>query len=214
MIESNLSFFLTSIISPHGSTIKIVQCFWGSWGEQVHHLAAHGITLGRGKLIQRVSVNWKTCKGSWRFFLQVCLPAIWVMPQFSSVQSLSHIQHFVTPWTAAYWASLSLTKYQSLLKLMSIESMMSSNHLTLCCPLLLLPSIFSSIRVFSKSQFFASGGQSIGTSASASALPMHIQGWFSLGWTGLISLQSKGLSRVFSNTTVQKHQFFSAQISL
>ena len=64
------------------------------------------------------------------------------------------------------------------------------------------------------SQFFASGGQSIGVSASASVLPMNIQDWFSLGWTGWISLQSKGLLRVFSNTTVQKHQFFSTQLSL
>ena len=67
---------------------------------------------------------------------------------------------------------------------------------------------------FPVSQFFASGGQSIGVSASASALPMNIQYWFPLGWTGWISLQSKGLSRVFSNTTVQKHQVFSAQLSL
>ena len=67
---------------------------------------------------------------------------------------------------------------------------------------------------FPMSQFFSSGGQRIGVSASASVLPMNIQDWFPLGWTGCISLQSKGLSRVFSNTTVQKHQFFSAQLSL
>ena len=78
---------------------------------------------------------------------------------------------------------------------------------------LLLPSIFPSFRVFPVSQLFTSGGQSIGVSASASVLPMNMQGWFSLGWTGWISLQSKGLSRVFSNTTVQKHQLFSAQLS-
>ena len=90
---------------------------------------------------------------------------------------------------------------------MSIESVMSTNHLILCHPLLFLPSILPSIRVFSnESVLFSSGGQSIG--ASASVLPMNIQGWLPLGWTGLISLQSKGLSRVFSNITVQKHQFF------
>ena len=83
---------------------------------------------------------------------------------------------------------------------------MPSNHLIHCCPLLLLLSIFPSIRVFSNESFFASGGQSIG--ASASVLPMNIQDWFPLELTGLIPLQSKGLSRVFSNTTVQKHQFF------
>ena len=73
---------------------------------------------------------------------------------------------------------------------------------------------FLALGSFQKSQFFASGGQSIGGSASASVLPMNIQDWFPLGWTGRISLQSKGLSRVFSNTTVQKHQFFGAQLSL
>ena len=121
----------------------------------------------------------------------------------SSVQSLSCVWLFVTPWTAALQASQSITNSWSLLKLTSIESVMSSNHLILCHPLLLPPSIFPSIRVFPMSQFFTSGGQSIGASASASVLPMNIQDWFPLGWTGWISLKSKGLSRVFSNTRVQ-----------
>ena len=73
---------------------------------------------------------------------------------------------------------------------------------------------FPALGSFPMSQFFASGGQIIGVSASASVLPMNIQDWFPLGWTGWISLQSKGLSRVFSNTTVQKHQFFATQLSL
>ena len=73
---------------------------------------------------------------------------------------------------------------------------------------------FPASRSFPVSQFFASGGQSIGVSASVWALPMNFQDWFPLGWTGLISLQSKGLSSVFSNTTVQKHQFFGAELSL
>ena len=108
--------------------------------------------------------------------------------------------------------SLSFTISRSLLKLITIQAMMPSNHLVLCCPLLLLPSIFPSIRVFSNEfQLFTSGGQSIGTSASV--LPVNIQDLFPLELTGLISLQSKGLSRVF-NTTVQKHLFFSAQPSL
>ena len=130
----------------------------------------------------------------------------------NSVQSLNHVWIFATPWTAAHQASLSITNPQSLLKLMSIESVMPSNHLILCLPLFLLPSIFPSIRVFTNESFFASGGPSIG--ASASVLPMNIQDWFPLRWTGWISLQSKGLSRVFSDTTVQKHQFFSTQLSL
>ena len=125
----------------------------------------------------------------------------------------SHVCLFVTPWTAVYQASLSFTISLSLLKFMPTESVMPTNHLILCHLLFLLPSIFPSIRVFSMSQLFASGGQSIGASVSASVLPMNIQGWFPSGWTGLISLQSKGLTRVFSNTTVQKHQFFGAQPS-
>ena len=117
------------------------------------------------------------------------------------------------PWTAALQASLSFTIFWILLKLMSIESVMSSNHLIVHCPLLFLSSIFPSIRVcFPMS--FSSNVQSIGASASASVLLMNIQGWFPLGLTGLISLQSKGLSRVFSSTRVQKHQFVGAQPSL
>ena len=133
--------------------------------------------------------------------------------QFSSVESLSHVRPFVTPWTAAHQASLSITYSQSLFKLMSIESVISSNHLIFCCPLPLLPSIFSSIGVFSKESFVL-GGQRIGVSASASVLPISIQHWFSLGWTGWIALLSKGLSGILSNTTVQKHQFFGFQLSL
>ena len=104
-------------------------------------------------------------------------------------------------------ASLSITKSRSLFKLMSIESVMLSNHLILCHPLLLLQS-FPASGYFQMNQFLQSGGQSTGVSASASVLPMNIQDWFPSEWTGWISLQSKGLSRVFSNTTVQKHQFF------
>ena len=92
-----------------------------------------------------------------------------------AVESLSCVRPFVTPWTAARQASLSITNSRSLLKLRSIESVMPSNHFILCRPLLLLPSIFPSIRVFPMSQFFPSGGQSIGASASASVLPMNIQ---------------------------------------
>ena len=131
------------------------------------------------------------------------------------VQLLSHVWLFAIPWTIACQASLFFIISQSLIKLMSIESVIPSNHLILCHALLLLHSIFPSIRVFFPvSWLFASGGQMIGISASALVPPMNIQDWFPLGLTGLISLQSKGLSRVFSNTTVQKHQFFGAQPSL
>ena len=100
------------------------------------------------------------------------------------VQLLSCVWLFVTPWTAARQASLSITNSQSLLKLMSIESVMPSNHLILCCPLPLLLSIFPRIKVFSSESVFTSGGRSIGASTLASVLPMNIQDWFPLGSTG------------------------------
>ena len=107
--------------------------------------------------------------------------------QFSSVQSFSHIQLFATPWTAERQASLSITNSRSLLKLMSLEVVMQSNHLILCHPLLLLPQSFPTSGSFQMSQFFESGGQSIGVSASASVLPMNIQDQFPLGLTGVWS---------------------------
>ena len=134
--------------------------------------------------------------------------------QFSSVQSFSRVPLFVNPWAAACQASLSVTNSRTLPKLMSIKSVMPSSHLILCRPLLLLPSIFPSIRVFSNESALRMRLPNIGVSASTSVLPMNTQGWSPSEWTGWISLQSKGLSRVFSNTTVQKHQFFSTQLSL
>ena len=122
------------------------------------------------------------------------------MIQFNSVQSPSHVQLFVTPWTATLQAFPSITNSQSLLKLMSIESVMTSDHLILCHPLLLLPSICPSIRVFSNELVLGISGQSIWASASVSVLPMNIQDWFPLGLTGWIFLQSKGLSTVFPKT--------------
>ena len=127
------------------------------------------------------------------------------------VQLLSCVWLFGTPWTAARQVSLSFTISQSLLKIRSIESMMPSNYLTLCRPLLLLPSIFPSIRVFSHELALPIGGQSIGASAAASVLPMNIQSWYLLGLTGLISLLSKGHSRVLSSSTIWRHQFFRTQ---
>ena len=134
----------------------------------------------------------------------------------SSVQfSHSVMSSSVTPWTTAHQASLSITSSQSLPKLMSIESVMPSNHLILCRSFSFCPQSFPESGSFQMSQLFASCGQSVGVSASTSVLPMNTQDWSPLGWTGWIYLQSpcKRLSRVFSNTTVQKHQFFSAQLS-
>ena len=118
------------------------------------------------------------------------------------VQLLSRVQFFTFPWTAACQASLSFTISLSWLKLKSIESVMPSDHLILCHHLLPLPSIFPSVKVFPVTWLFASGAQRIGDSASASVLLMSIQGWFPLGLTGLISLLSKGFSRVFPRITI------------
>ena len=139
-----------------------------------------------------------------------CLLIQWNIQVSSVTQSCL----FSASWTAAGQASLSITNSQRSSKPMSIESVMPTNHLILCCPLLLLPSILPSIRVFSNESALCTRSPNIGVSASTSVFPVNIQDWFSLGWTSWISLQSKGLSRVFSNTTVQKHQFFGAQLSL
>ena len=117
--------------------------------------------------------------------------------RFSSVQSLSHAQLFVTPWTAAYQASLSITNSWSLLKLMSIESVIPSNYLIFCLPLLLLPSIFPSIRVFSSESALCISGQSVGRLNFSISPSNDYSGLVSFRWTGWI-LQFKGLSRVFS----------------
>ena len=124
----------------------------------------------------------------------------------SSVQSLSCVRLFATPWPAACQASLSFLNSQSLLKLMSIESVMPFNVSSSVVPFSSCLQSFPASESFPMSQFFASGGQTIAISASALVLPMNIQDWFPLGWTGLISLQPKGLSRVFSNTTL--HWFY------
>ena len=139
--------------------------------------------------------------------------SVGISHQFSSVQSLSHVRLFVTPWIAARQASLSITNSRSSLRLTSVESVMPSSHLILCRPLLLLPPSLPASESFPVSQLITWGGQSTGVSALASFLPKKSQGWSPLKWTGWISLQSKGLSRVFSNTTVQKHQFFGTQPS-
>ena len=132
----------------------------------------------------------------------------------SSVQSLSRVQLFVTPWTAASQASLSIANSRSLPKPMSIESVMPSNQLILCCPLILLPSIFPSIRVFSNNSAFCIRWPKYWSFSFNISPSNDTQGWSPSEWTGWISLPSKGLPRVFSNTTVQNHQFFGAQLSL
>ena len=126
---------------------------------------------------------------SWYFRFKVCL----------SVQLLSRVRLFVTAWTAACQASLSITNSRSLPKLMSIESVMPFNHLILCHPLLLLPSVFPSIRIFSNKSAFCISWPKYWSFSFSNSLPMNIQGWFPLGLTVLISLQSKELSRLFQH---------------
>ena len=130
-----------------------------------------------------------------------------------SVQSLSCVQLFETPWTAVHQASLSIMNSQSLLKLMSIESVMPSNHLNLCHPFFLPPSIFPSIRVFSNESVLHIRWPKYWR-FSFSISPSNAHSGLNSIRIDRVSLQSKGLSRVFPNTTVQKHQFFSAQLSL
>ena len=129
------------------------------------------------------------------------------MAQISSVHWLSRVRLLVMPWTTAHQDSLSITNSHSLPKLMSIESVMPSNHLILCCPLLLPPSIFPNIRVFSNESALHIRWPKYWSISFSISLSMNTQDWFPLGWTGWISLQFNGLSRVFSNTTVQKDQF-------
>ena len=140
------------------------------------------------------------------------LPLLNYNCSISSVQLLSHVRLFATTQNAARQASLSIANSQSLLKFMSIELLMPSNHLIFCHPLLLLPSIFPSIRVFSNESVPRVRWPKYWSfSFSPSS---EYSGLSPLGLTCWISLQSKGLSRVFSNTTVQKHRFFYAQLSL
>ena len=189
--------------SPPGSSVHgILQARILEW-----------ISFSRGSSWPR---NWTQVSGiAERFFTN------WAMREaqeehgdgISSVQSLSRVWLFATPWTTARQASLSISNSWSPLKPMSIESVMPSTCLILRRPFSSCPQSFPASGSFQMSQLFASGGQSIAVSASTSVCPMNTQDWSPLGWTGWISLQSKGLSRVFSNTTVQKHQFSSAQLS-
>ena len=144
-------------------------------------------------------------------FVQGKYLLIWMLASSLLLFSCLSCVRLSDPMDCSTPGSLSFFISCNLLGLMSIESVMPSNYLILCCPLLLFPSIFLSVRDLS--QLFISSGQNTGASASGSVLPMNIQGWFPFGLTGLISLLPKRLSRVFSSTTVWKPQFFSTQPS-
>ena len=161
------------------------------------NFGGHGVDSTGLSCVDSTGMSWK--------FMYTQILRIWLYLQFGSVHSFSHVWLFETPWTAAHQASLTITNSWGF-KLMSIESVMQSSHLILCCPLLLLSSIFLSIRVFSNESFLLIRWPKY-WSFSFSISPSN-EYWFPLGWTGWISLQSKGLSRVFSNTTFQKHQLF------
>ena len=180
------------------------------WFEIGKEVDCHTVYLTSMQITPCKMSGWvQKCQVCWKEYQQPQICRI----QFSSVQSLSHVWLFAIPWTTACQATLSITNSQSPPKPMSIVSVMPSNHLILCHPLLLLPPIFPTSGSFQMSQLFTWGGQSIGVSASTLVPPMNTQDWSPLGWTAWISLQSKGLSRVFSNTTIQQHQFFGVQLS-
>ena len=178
-------------------------CIFNSFG----YVARSGIVGSYNNCMLNRLSNWPI------IYQSICTILHTPSVQFNSVQSLSRVRLFATPWIAACQALLSITNSQSSLRLMSIESVMPSSHLILCRPLLLLPQSFPASESFPMSQLFTWGGQSTGVSALASFLPKKSQGWSPSEWAGWISLQSKGLSRVFSNTALQTHQFFGAQPS-
>ena len=161
--------------------------------------SVHGIFQARVLVWSAVSFSRRS---SW--------PRDWtrVSHVVSSVQLLSCVWLFATPGTTAHQASLSITNCWSLPKPMSIDQWCHPTISSSVVPISSRLQSFPASGSFPMSQLFASGGQSIEVSASTSVLPMNTQDWSPLGWTGWISLQSKGLLRVFSNTTVQKHQFF------
>ena len=161
---------------------------YSSFIHNCHNLEA--IEMPFSRWVNKTTVWMQTLESSVQFSRSVVSGSLWPHGR----------QHARLPWS-------SITNFWSLLKLMSIESVMPSNHLIFCCPLVFRLQFFPASGPFPVSQSFESGGQSIGVSASGSVLPMNIQDWFPLGLTVLISLQSKGLTRVFFNTTVPKHQF-------
>ena len=190
-----------------------------------NNLLRHGIVFGTGWVLavfimDSRNMNW-VCLTSAESAEAVIVIRFWyagLSCHFSVVvivQLLSPAQIFAIPWTVAWQDFLSFALSWSLLRLMSVEPVMLSNHLILCYPFSSCPqSSFQASGSFPMSQIFTLGDQGIGASALASVLPMNIQGWSPLGLTGLISLQSKRLSRVFFSTTIQKHQFFSTEPSL
>ena len=184
-------------------TVGLVTQLTGfSWKRKIHLFQAwepRGVT--RSKMLPSAgqSQEHTKCSSAWNQ---------------QSAQSLCHVWLFVTPWTAACQASLSITISWSLFKLLSIESVMPPNHLILCCPLFLLPSIFPSIRVFSSESVLHFRWPKYWSFSFSISLSNEYSGLISFRIDWLDLLQSKGLSRVFCSITLQKHQFFGSQLFL
>ena len=186
-------------------------------------LGEKSITLDtKMRLWHKVRKNWKASWWSWKNRVKKWLKTqhsknkdhgIW-SHQFSSVQSLSHVRLFATPWSTACQASLSITDCRVHPNLCPLCWWRHQTISSSVVPFSSCPQSFPASGSFPMHQHCTSGGQIIGVSALTSVLPLNTQYWSPLGWTGWISFQSKGLSRVFSNTTVQKHQLFNAQLSL
>ena len=206
MTSTQLSLFSRHWAQANLSVLRFSTDIGKSLRTRSDCLSRQHKVCGRWKKCYKLKYFQNFAQGpGYHFCVDVC---VWLSftSLFVLVQLLSPVWLLAIPWTATHQAFLSSTISRSLHRLMSIESVMPSNHLILCCPLLLLPSIFPSIRVFSNESALCNRWPNIG--ASATVLPMNIQGSFLLGLTGLISLQSKGLSRVFCSTTIRKHQLF------
>ena len=189
-----------------------MECSYPSWGKNEFLPSYRGDWLSKDRCdLPKDSRPWG--------FMPCSVPLVFLATGMACykvsvvVHLLSRVWLSATLWTAVYQASLPSTISWSLLKFVSNESVMLPNHLILCHPLFCLQ-FFPASGSFPMSQLFPSGGQCIEASASATVLPMRIQGWFSLGLTDLIFLLSKGLSRVFSSITIWKHQFFGTQMIL
>ena len=189
--------------------MRLLSLTYSVWWAILHSFA-------NGTSEENHCICWNTCGGSDLDILSFSFkplfsPSLTYIHQIRSDQSLSRVRLFATPWIAARQAFLSITNSRSSLRLTSIESVMPSSHLILCCPLLLLLPIPPSIRDFSNESTLCMRWPKYWSFSFSIISSKEIPGFLWKEWTGWISLQSKGLSRVFSNTTVQKHQFFGTQ---
>ena len=210
---------LRSVTRQTSPSCRLSAELWTTKLRTEHRLRGSGVQDPRGSLHSRWIVTFLPLNGKgkafpWKYSFTpplVLQPLKKVPYAIVVVQSLSRVWLFVTPWTAACQVSQSYTISQSLLKLMPLSQWCHPTISSSVVPFSPCLNSLPASESFHMIRLFASDGQSIGASASASVLPMNYQGWFSLGLTGLISWLSKELSRVCSSTTVQSHRFFGAQ---